>query len=52
VHTLLFLFGCLFLFLGVYLVSSGRGDAKKVRGRGRASVRARVSLGPGRRQER
>ena len=29
VHTLLFVFGCLFLFLGVYLVSSGRGDAKK-----------------------
>ena len=29
VHALLFGFGCLLLFLGVYLVSSGRGDAKK-----------------------
>ena len=28
VHTVLFMFGCLFTFAGVYLVASGRGDAK------------------------
>ncbi len=32
VHVLLFFFGCCLLFVGVYLVASGRGDAKKFKG--------------------
>lgn len=37
-HTLLFCFGCLLTFVGVYLVASGRGDSKKFKGGKRCAL--------------